>query len=311
MKKFGLVVLLVCVAVLSTQSVSAQDPRAQELLKQARAAIGEEELLQKIQTLGINGQYRRILGERELSGDREISIALPDKYLAEDAMSQGGLSTAMISTRGLNGEHAWTGQSGGGGAMVFRMAGPGGAQQATPEQMEAAFRRMHSLEFTRYLLAVLVMPPPSMTVEYKYAGESDVEDAHADVLEVTGPDKFAVRLFFDKQTHVPLLLSYRGNKPRVMTMFRGPADKPAKAGDAKAGGELTKAEAMAGKITAEPMAKPEEVDFFIRLTDYKKVNGLLLPHKLTFLTEADVSEEFQVTKYQLNPQFKADKFQKH
>ena len=59
------------------------------------------------------------------------------------------------------------------------------------------------------------------------------------------------------------------------------------------------------------MAKPEEVDFFIRVADYKKVGGLLLPHKITFLTEADVSEEFVVSKYQVNPQFKADKFQKH
>ena len=43
-------------------------------------------------------------------------------------MNPGGLSTAMINTRGLNGEHAWSGMSGGGGGMVFRMAGPGGQQ---------------------------------------------------------------------------------------------------------------------------------------------------------------------------------------
>ena len=28
------------------------------------------------------------------------------------------------------------------------------------------------------------------------------------MIEVTGPDKFAMRLFFDEQTHMPLLLSY-------------------------------------------------------------------------------------------------------
>lgn len=304
MKKLGLLVLLVGVAFLSTRPVVAQDLRAQEILKQARTAIGGEELLQKIQSLSINGQYRRVLGEREMAGDREVSIALPDKYLVEDAFNQGGLSTAMISTRGLNGEHAWSGQSGGGGGMVIRMGGPGG-QQATPEQMEAMFRRQYSLEFTRYLLGILTMPPPSIKVEYKYAGESDVEDAHAEVIEVTGPDKLAVRLFFDKQTHVPLLLSYRGIKPRIMTVTRqaGMHTKPEEA--------VKKAQDDAQKtIAAEPMAQPEEVDFFIRLTEHKRVSGMLLPHKLTFLTEGDVSEEFQVTKYQLNPQFKADKFQK-
>ena len=307
MRKFALLVLLFVFSIgIAPQRTSlgfADDPRAQEILKGARAAIGGEDSLQKIQTLGINGQYRRVLGERELAGDRELSIALPDKYLVEDAFSPGGMSTSMITTRGLNGEHAWNSSSGGGGGMIIKMGGPGG-QQATPEQMEAVFRRQYSLEFTRYLLAILLTPPPSLAVEYKYAGEADVEDAHADVIDVSGPDKFAVRLFFDKQTHIPLLLSYRGNKPRIMTAFNR-AERGAKPEET-----MKKAQEDAEKKVAAIPAKPEEVDFFIRLTDYRKVNGLSLPHKITFLTEADVSEEFQISKYQVNPQFKTDKFQK-
>jgi hypothetical protein len=307
MSKLASILLLLSALLFCSRPVFADDSRAQEILKQARAAIGSEELLQKIQSLSIKGAYRGILGERELAGDREVSILLPDKYLVEDAMNPGGLSTAMLNTRGLNGEHAWTASSGGaGGAMIFRMAGPGG-QQATPEQKEAIFRRLYTREFTRYLLAVLMMPPRSVPVEYKYAGESDVEDAQADVIEVTGPDKFAVRLFFDKQTHLPLLLSYRGNKPRIMTAFNRPTDRNAKPEDAI---KHAKEEADR-KLAAEPAPRPEEIDFFIRLTDYRKVNGLLLPHKFTSLTESEVSEEFQVEKYQLNPQFKPDKFQKH
>src|SRR5829696_3822475 len=145
------------------------DSRAEEVLKQAREAIGGEEQLQKIQGLHINGQYRRVFGERQMGGEREISMSLPDKYLVEDAMNSGGLSTAMINTRGLNGEKAWSASSGGGG-MVFRMGGPGG-QQSSPEQVEAGLRRIFNAEFSRYLLAMILMPPPSLNVEYKYAGE--------------------------------------------------------------------------------------------------------------------------------------------
>jgi len=306
MKKPGLPILLFILAFLFTEPVLAQDPRALETLKQARAAIGGEDLLRTVQSLGIKGEYRRFLGEREVAGDREVSVLLPDKYLVEDAFNPGGMSTANINTRGLNGEHAWNGSSGGGGGMFFKMAGAGG-QQATPEQIETMFRRSYGREFTRYLLAILLSPPPSFAVEYKYAGESDVEENHAEVVEVIGPDNFSARLFFDKVTHVPLLLSYRGPKPRMMTIVQGPADKKVKPEDA-----VKQAQADAEKkLQTEPAQKPEEVDFFIRMTDYKKVSGLLLPHKLTFLTGADVSEEFLVTKYQLNPQFKADKFQKH
>ena len=64
------------------------------------------------------------------------------------------------------------------------------------------------------------------------------------------------------------------------------------------------------KLQAEAPAAREEVDFYIRLTDHKKVGGLTLPHKLTFLTENEVSEEFDIKKYQVNPQFKADRFEK-
>lgn len=303
--------LTLFIVLFSAPIAFADDARAQEILKQARQAIGGEEQLQKIQGLEIHGQYRRVFGDRQMGGDREISILLPNKYLVEDAMNAGGLSTAMMNYRGLNGDKAWNGNSGGGGGMVFRIgAGPGGpggpgGQPPSPEQMEAMLRRIYTAEFSRYLLAMILTPPPSLAVEYKYAGESDVEDAKADVIDVSGPDNFSVRVFFDKSSHLPLLLSYRGPKPRIMTMTRQ-AGSPAKPEDIKKAQEDAEK-----KMHAEAPAAPEEVDFYIRLTDHKKVGGIMLPHKLTFLTDTEVSEEFEISKYQLNPQFKADHFDKH
>jgi len=172
-----------------------------------------------------------MFGERQMGGDREISILLPNKYLVEDAMNAGGLSTSLINTRGLNGEHAWSASSGGGG-MVFRMGGPGG-QQATLEQMETMLRRIYQAEFTRCLSAMTLAAPSSLTVEYKYAGESDVDGEQADVVDVSGPDKLVIRIFFDKKTHLPLLLSYRGPKPRIVTMTRPANGAAPKADDLK------------------------------------------------------------------------------
>ena len=296
---------LLLLSVFFVPNALANDARADEILKQAREAIGGEQRLQKLEALHINGQYRRAFGDRQMAGEREISIALPGKYLVEDSMNPGGLSTAMINTRGLNGERAWSGSSGGGG-MVFRMSGPGGAQ-LSPEQMEASLRRIFQAEFVRYVLAITLAPPASLAVEYKYAGESDVDGEQADVLDVTGPDNFSARIFFDKKNHLPLLLSYRGPKPRVMTMTRQGN------GHARSPEDMKKAREQAEKkMQAEgPRTPPEEVDFYIRLTDHKKVGGLMLPHKLTFLSENEVAEEFEISKYQVNPQFKTDLFEKH
>lgn len=294
---------LLALVLICAPAAFADDARAQEILKQARQAIGGEEQLQKVQRLQIHGQYRRVFGDRQVGGDRDISISLPNKYLVEDAMNAGGLSTAIVNTRGLNGDKAWSGSSGGGG-MIFRIAGPGG-QQMSPEQMEAMQRRIYNAEFSRYLLAIILTPPSEMAVEYKYAGESEVEDAKADVIDVTGPDNFSVRIFFDQSSHLPLLLSYRGPKPRTVMMTR-------QAGDRAKPEDIKKAREEAEKtMTAEAPPVPEEVDFYIRLTDHKKVGGLMLPYKLTFLTETEVSEEFEISKYQVNPQFKADLFEKH
>jgi len=280
------------------------DQRAEEILKQARAAIGGEQRLQKIEALHINGQYRRVFGDRQMGGDREISIAFPNKYLVEDSMNPGGLSTALTNTRGLNGEHAWSASSGGGGGMIFRMTGPGG-QQATPEQIEAGLRRIYQAEFTRYVLAMTLAPPASVELNYTYVGESDVDNEPAQVIDMTGPDNFSVRVFFDKKTFLPLLLSYRGPKPRVITMTRPPSGAPKPEDVKKAREEAEK------KLAEASPEKPQEVDFYIRLSDHKQVDGLTLPFKLTFLTDSEVSEEFDITKYQVNPQFKADKFEKH
>ncbi|HEX5888427.1 MAG TPA: hypothetical protein VFY61_06975 [Pyrinomonadaceae bacterium] len=295
---------LLLLSLVLVPTANADDQRANEILKQAREAIGGEQRLQKLEALHINGQYRRVFGDRQMAGDREISIALPNKYLVEDSMNPGGLSTAMINTRGLNGERAWSGSSGGGGGMVFRIGGPGGAQ-LTPEQMEAGLRRIYQAEFTRYVLAMTLAARASLSLEYKYAGESDVEGEPVDVVDVSGPDNFVVRLFFDKKNHLPLLLSYRGPKPRIVTMTR-PAGGNVKPEDLKKAREEAEK-----KMHAETPAAPEEVDFFIRLSDHKKVDGLMLPFKLTFLTDSEVSEEFEISKYQVNPQFKADKFEKH
>ena len=303
MKLLTLIILSLLSAPVFVSDARADDARAQEILKQAREAVGGAERLQKIESLHINGQYRRVFGDRQMGGDREISILLPNKYLVEDAMNMGGLSTSMINTRALNGEHAWSGSSGGGG-MVIRFGGPGG-QQATPEQIEAGLRRAFQAEFARYLLVMTLSPPASLAVDYKYAGESDVDGEQADVVDVSGPDKFSVRLFFDKKSHLPLLLSYRGPKPRIVTMSRSASGGHKPEDLQKARDEAEK------KMQEENPGVPEEVDFYIRLSDQRKVDGVTLPFKLTFLTESEVSEEFEITKYQLNPQFKADKFEKH
>jgi hypothetical protein len=63
-------------------------------------------------------------------------------------------------------------------------------------------------------------------------------------------------------------------------------------------------------MKAQGEAKPEEVEMQVRFSDYKESGGLLLPHRIASGPDGETSEEWEIKSYSVNPQFKADKFQK-
>jgi hypothetical protein len=271
--------------------------RAEEVLKQARAAVGGEEKLRGVQGLAVKGKFRRVVAEREMSGEREFEFQLPDKFVRSESFQPGGMTTAINSSQVLSGAESWT--SGRGGGVIF-MRGDG--REPTPEEKEraqrASTRRLRE-EMARYLLALLAAPPAGFPVEFAYAGEATADDGSADVIDATGPEGFAARLFLDKQTHLPLMLTYRAPKPRVFTMTM----QPGKGG--KSPEEMAKD--AQEKAKAE---KPEEVEMQWRFSDYRQVGGLMLPHRITSGPDGETTDEFEVKSYALNPQLKAEKFQK-
>ncbi|HEY0098823.1 MAG TPA: hypothetical protein VGB76_07705 [Pyrinomonadaceae bacterium] len=278
--------------------------RALEILKQARAAIGGEEKLGSIQSLTLKGKFRRVIQEREMAGEREFNFLLPDKFLKSDTMIVGGSSTSITTYRALNGHEHWTGGGGGRGGMFII---GGNSQKPSPEhleQMEREQAQRFRAEYARYVLALLLSAPSGYSLEFNYAGEAVADDGRADVIDATGAEGFAARLFLDRETHLPLMLTYRAPKPRMFTtMMRS------NGGDKKKPEEIIK-EARE-KAAQEPApAKPEEVEMQLRFADYRKTGGLMLPHRITQGSEGEVNEEWEIKTYEFNPQFKADKFQK-
>jgi hypothetical protein len=277
--------------------------RALEILKQARVAIGGEEKIASVQSLTLKGKFRRVMQEREMAGEREFNFLLPDKFMKFDTLIVGGTSTSFTNYRALSGSESWSGGNGGNGGMMFISRD---GSKPTKEQMEKVEREQAQrfrAEYARYLLALLLTQPSGYGMEFNYAGEAVADDGRADVIDATAPEGFAARIFLDKETHLPLMLTYRAPKPRVFTaMMRSDGDKK-KQEDA-----LKEAREKAAHDMAT--AKPEEVEMQLRFTDYRKVGGLLLPHRITQGSDGEVNEEWEIKTYEFNPQFKADKFQK-
>jgi hypothetical protein len=274
--------------------VEAQDAagKANQLLGQARAAIGGEKL-RSLASLSATGSYRRIMGEREMSGEIQFDLILPDKMMRTETMNPvpGGEITRIEA---INGDRVWSNQqsSGVGGGMIV-MRRPGGDSPMGQAMQTNAVRA----ELTRIALGWLLSSPSSFPVEFSYAGEAEAPDGKADVLDVEGPNGFSARLFLDQASHRPLMLTYKGKKPRIMMRtFTGPRSKEERDKEIKA------EEAAA--------ANQPDVEYQIRFSEHREVDGISLPHRLTRAIDGEVNEEWEISKFKINPSLKAEKFGK-
>ena len=270
---------------------AAGDTKADQLLAQARAALGGEGNLAKVHGLTASGTYQRDVGDRQLSGEVTIDLLLPDKMLRTESMRPMGDATIEM-VQGINGDEVLRSSRtiGGGPGMVFRVAPPGadGGAQALRNQRA---------DMTRLTLALLLTAPAAMPLEFAYGGEAESDDGKADVIDATGPGSFASRLFIDQKTHRPLMLAYRGAAPR-MVMRTQRVDGPRR-GDGPPPG----AGAPAGELPP-----PQIVDIQLFLDDYRSVDGVMLPHHLSRSIDGKPNEDITFKTIRVNPTFKADAF---
>jgi hypothetical protein len=297
-EKFLVAILIIGAAMADIfPGVSAQDAaaKAQQLIVQARAALGGD----KLKSLSATGNYRRTFGQMEMSGEVSYDLLLPDKMMKTETMNPApSLEITRVET--LNGDDVWEDQQqrgGGGGMMIFRR-GPGGPG-VDPQKAQDMMRQGVRSDFARLLIGWLLTTPSSFPVEFSFAGEAESPDGKADVLEAKGPGGFAARLFLDQKTHYPLMLTYNGKKPRIVTLTAGPG-APQNPEEMEKRMKEREAEA----------AKQPDVEFRIYLSDYRDVNGVSFPHKLARSIENEVNEELEIKTVKINPQFKPEKFVK-
>ena len=279
---------------------SANQAQAQELLTQARKALGGEAKLKAVLSLSCAGKFRRIIAPNapDMDGDFEMEFLLPDKYKRTDNMTAlGGAAQITIGT-GFNGDQLLEEQnSGGGGGMVVMRRGGG-----DDEKSKAARLVSVKSEATRTLLLLLLTPPDSAQLQFSYAGEAESPDGKADVIEAKGTNNFAARLFLDKKTHQPLMLSYRAVVPRMIV------NTVQAHGHAEAEKMSKDIEKQAQEEVAKAQKNESEIQVF--LTDYRTVDGLSLPHKITRQVNGEVNEEMEFAKFKINPPLKAERFKK-
>lgn len=292
MQSRTLTILTLVAALLDLPCAMAQAPqdpaRASYLIEQARLAIGGA-ALEKVTSLSAVGTFQRTAGEHQMSGETSIELQLPDKFLRTEMMSPFGDAT-VTRQEGVNGNELLRHSASSGGGMIVMREPEGPAA-------EAAMLRSMRAEMARLMIVWLLAPPPDASFEFSYAGEAEAADGRADVLDIRGNEGFAARLFLDQRTHLPLMLSYRGNPPRMVISAN------------RAGGPHSPDRIREGQEIARARV-PADAEIQLFLEDYKRAEGLLLPHRMSRSIDGEPNEELTITKFVANPPFKPEMFLK-
>lgn len=304
-------------AVIAATPASAQDTKAADVLAKARQALGTRQL-DSIKTLALQAATQRNVGSMQMASDVEIALDMPDKYVRTEA---GKGMMAINMTTGFNGDRpimpAGTTSMGPGGSMMIRI-GPGGpiahdGPKPTPEEQEklnkAAVRAQRS-EISRLMLGWLGTTHPALAAVYTYAGEAESPDGKAHVIDVKDADGFSARLFIDQNNYLPLMVTYQGRAPRIVTAG-GPG--PRMQGQQGHTRELSdeerkKAEAGAERQVPHQAEEAPTVEFTMFFDDWREVDGIRFPHVMRRATAGEVTEEWAISKVKVNQKIDAKKF---
>jgi hypothetical protein len=312
----------------------AQVGDVKQVLADARAALGGDKKLDAVKTLTMTGQSLRTSPSgTTVGGDIEVAIELPDKFMRRDMVANMG-NMSIYRMSGFNGDGVINEMdqppqlgAGGGQVVMFRMAGPGGtvtgpgSAPLTPEQQEAMRKAMLTSakqDFARLTLGTFAASFPAFPLAMTYAGQAESPDGRADIVDIKGDGDFAVRLFIDTKTHLPLMLSWMAKEPLQITrQVGGPGGSRtviAGGGAVQAPpGKLSPEEQE--KLTAQMAAQAKEADakrrvveYRLYYADYRAVDGVMLPFRLERSVDGKPTEEITFDKVKVNGKFDAKKF---
>jgi len=308
----------------SGTSTAQDQAKAAEVLAAARKAIGGAKS-ESLSSMSVHAGVQRNVGDFQMTGDLELLVEMPDKFMRSETATTSMVS--MANTTGFNGDKPLKGAATPGlvpgGGMVIRMGGAPGmvaaGEKLTPEQQQQIDRQMvrsARFDISRLLLGWLGRTHPALSVEYTYAGEAESPDGKAHVIEVRNGDGFAARLFVDAKTHLPLMVTYQGPQPRIVTAGGprqaapgqppGPQQQARQLSADERRTLVADAEKQLQDIQKEP---PAMVEFSLFFDDWREEDGIMFPHALRRAVAGTTTEEWTIDKVKVNPRIDPKKFE--
>lgn len=328
--------VLVVTLVAGPALVLGQAGDVNKVLADMRAALGGADKVASVKSLTAVGKSARTNSQGTTTeGDLEMAMELPDKYVTRTVVANLG-TMSVYRNAGFNGNGVINevenppNLAGGGGMIMIRTAGgPAPGQTQTPEQKAAADQRMllsAKRDFARMTVGMFGSSYDAFPLEFSYAGQADSPDGKAHVVAVKGADAFEAKLFVDAKTNLPLMLSWSDKEPLVLTQNVNRGGGPGGGGQtmtmggggmtvmgAGRGGQMSEEERAKMMADAEARMKEAEaarkvVEYRIYYSNFKAVNGVLLPHTLQRSIDGKPTEETTFEQFKINPKIDKQKF---
>lgn len=325
-------VLFFCLLFSLLATALAQDPntaKANDLIKQAREAIGGEANLKAIQSFVVEGKYKGVMRGAPIQGDLKIEMLLPDKYLRT-----ANLSSGMTILQCVNGEQTWLdrkmpqmgggdfgsgggggfggggegGAGGGGGGGGFGGGGAGGGGGRGGGRGGGSFGGVGGGPMGR---------PPGGTsggdAMNNPVMQQQVRNDYNQLMLawlLTPPTNMQVEYTFEREVDgkddklnivrvtgpdnfvMWLLLEQKSHRPfgYVYRMMQSPRPN--------------------GVTDAREATEPKAIDIQVLFADYKQEGSIQMPHQITKVSNGQPMEELKISKIKFNEKIKDKKFEK-
>jgi hypothetical protein len=205
---------------------------------------------------------------------------------------------------------------------------PGAASPGAPGAMPAGGRgpamdprraRVNTIkqDYTRLALG-LFAASSAYPLTFSYAAIAEAPQGQADVLDVKGEGNFALRFFINRQTRLPVMVTW--NTPPTNVIVTLPGQPPPKTvapgavvvtGPPAPPGNAPKEET--DKYTKDVLAlrtkaQATPVEHRLYFGDYREVDGVKLPFRLRRAIAAETTEETTFDRFRINTRIDPRKF---
>jgi hypothetical protein len=298
----------------ATTSGGAQQDAA-TVLARTRAALGGDARIAAVKTLSVTGRTVRQRDDGTTAEHAfEMAFEAPNRFVRRSVVMAMG-PTSIYRHSGFDGTTPidWIDTppalAGGGNVVVqLNWQGPeGDAASVTPEQTAERQRRMLEMnrqDFARLTLGLFAAAPEAYPLQFRHAGVAESPEGRADIIAATGPNGFALTLFVDTATHLPLMVSWQAPKPIEIVSESGPGE-----------GErvVRRFDGAPGAGAPAPGAGVDAnrtlVEHRLVFADYKTFDGgVKLPTRLRRVIDGRTAEETTFDRVRVNQRLDARTF---